>query len=223
MQEAGGLVIECYRVLAKTEDNVVGEILKTEENFYEWDHYPDGDIYDGESHSQFYYHAHVAGERPGEHGHFHTFLRPSGMPSGCLPAPLDDFKSPEDPDDALSHLVAIAMDGKGLPLKLFTTNRWVTDEVWYKASDVCRFVSLFNIDHAQPSWPVNLWITNLMIMFRPQIFELLHERDISLASWSKKHPDRNVYKDHALEVTSEIDIDVDAQMRAIAMCLEDKA
>jgi hypothetical protein len=62
-----------------------------------------------------------------------------------------------------------------------------------------------------------------MIMFRPQIFELLHERDISLASWSKKHPDRNVYKDHALEVTSEIDIDVDAQMRAIAMCLEDKA
>ncbi|MDA0656511.1 MAG: hypothetical protein O2912_08915, partial [Proteobacteria bacterium] len=73
MHEAGGLVIECYRVLAKTEDNIVGEILKTEENFYEWDHYPDGDIYDGESHSQFYYHAHVAGGRPGGHGHFHTF------------------------------------------------------------------------------------------------------------------------------------------------------
>jgi len=220
MQEAGGLVIECYRVLAKTEDNIVGELLKTEENFFEWDHYPDGDVYDTESHSQYYYHAHPPEERPGEHGHFHTFLRPSGMPAGCLPAPLDDYEAPEDPDDALSHLVSISMESKGLPVKLFTTNRWVTDEVWYKAEDVCRFVRLFDIDHAQPSWPVNLWMTNLMILFRPQILELLVQRDATVADWVEKHADRNVYKDHELEVTSEIDIDVDAQMSAIATCLE---
>ena len=181
MQEAGGLVVECYRVLAKTDDNIVGELLKTEENFFEWDHYPDGDVYDGTSHSQYYYHAHPPEERPGEHGHFHTFLRPDGMPDGILPAPLKDYEPPENPDDALSHLVSISMESRGLPVKLFTTNRWVTDEVWYKAEDVRRFVRLFQIDHAQPSWPVNLWISNLVILFRPQIMELVNQRDACLA------------------------------------------
>jgi hypothetical protein len=219
MQEAGGLVIECFRVLMKTEDSIVGEMLKTAEEFYEWDHYPEGDVYDGETHSQYYYHAHPPDERPGEHGHFHTFLRPGGMPAGCKPAAVPDYKPPEDPDDALSHLVSISMDEKGFPLKLFTVNRWVTDEVWYVAEDVKRFVALFKIDHAQPSWPVNLWISNMMVLFRPQICDLLESRDAAIADWAVKHPGEDPYRDHGIEVTSEMDIDVDAQMAAIAEAL----
>jgi hypothetical protein len=221
MQEAGGLVLECFRVLAKTDDSIVGEMLKAEEEFYEWEHYPDGDVYDKESHSQYYYHAHPPEERPGEHGHFHTFLRPGGMPEGIEPAPVEDFEPPEKPDDALSHIVAISMDGKGFPLKMFTTNRWVTDEYWYEAADVCRFASLFEMDHAQPSWPVNLWITNFIRLFLPQISELLEMRDRTVADWAARHPDRNVFRDHELEVTSEMDIDIDAQLAALALRLEE--
>lgn len=215
MQEAGLYVRECYRVLANTDDNVVGELLKGEENFYEWNHYPDGDVYDRVSHSQFYYHAHPADERPGEHGHFHTFLRPGGMPPDIRPAPVPDFEPPEDPDDALSHLVAISMDRKGFPIKLFTTNRWVTGEVWFSAGDVCRLLHLFKIDHAQPSWPVNIWITNMLVLFRPQIKSLIHARDRAVAKWQRAHPDVNVYEDHALELVTEMTIDVDAQLVAV--------
>ncbi|HAT35836.1 MAG TPA: hypothetical protein DCS82_08980, partial [Rhodospirillaceae bacterium] len=179
------------------------------------------DVYDSTSHSQYYYHAHPPDERPGEHGHFHTFLRPSGMPEGMSPVPLEDFEPPEKPDDALSHLVAISMENRGLPTKLFTTNRWVTDETWYRAEDVQKMIGLFEIDHAQPSWPVNLWISNMMILFRPQITVLLEERDACIADWQKKYPDRNAFKDHELEVTSEVDIDIDAQMGAIALMLEE--
>src|SRR5210317_191916 len=76
---------ECCRVLGKVQANLVGEILKDQGTFYEMQHYPKGDVYDAETHSQYYYHAH----RPdsGEHGHFHTFLRAKGMPPGVLPVP----------------------------------------------------------------------------------------------------------------------------------------
>ena len=219
MQEAGEFVRECYRVLAKTDDNIVGELLKGEETFYEWNHYPDGDVYDPGTHSQYYYHAHPAEERQGEHGHFHTFLRPDGMPPDIRPAPVPDFEPPEDPDDALSHIIAISMDRKGFPIKLFTTNRWVTGEVWYAAGDVCRLLHLFNIDHAQPSWPVNIWITNMLVLFRPQIKSLIHARDRVVSEWQRSHPDENVYEARALEVASEVSIDVDAQLLAVAEAL----
>ena len=78
MRDAGERVLECHRILDNTDDNMVGELIKNVETFYEWNHYPDGDIYDSISHSQFYYHAHPPEERPGEHGHFHTFIRPNG-------------------------------------------------------------------------------------------------------------------------------------------------
>ena len=219
MRDAGEMVRECFRVLSKTSDNVVGEFLKAEEDFYEWNHYPDGDVYDQESHSQFYYHAHPPEERPGEHGHFHTFLRPDGMPQGVAPAPVEDYEAPEDPDDALSHIVAISMDSKGFPLKLFTTNRWVTGEIWYKASDVCRMLYLFEIDHAQPSWAVNIWITNMLVLFRPQIKQLIYARDEAVEKWRKNH-EGSVYEDRDLEVTAELAIEVDEQLIAVQRALE---
>ena len=69
MQEAGHNVINCHRILAKTSANIVGELLRGQEEFFEWDHYPDSDKYDFEDHGQYYYHAHPKEERPGEHGY----------------------------------------------------------------------------------------------------------------------------------------------------------
>ena len=80
MRVAGETALEIKAVLAKTGDNVVGELLRDKGTFYEWNHYPDGDVYDKDSGSQFFYHAHPADLRVGEHGHFHTFMRPAGMP-----------------------------------------------------------------------------------------------------------------------------------------------
>src|SRR3546814_7453899 len=76
MAAAGAEAVDVHRVLAKTGDNLVGELLKNNGTFYEWDHYPPGDVYDHETHGQYYYHAHAADQRfDGEHGHFHTFVR----------------------------------------------------------------------------------------------------------------------------------------------------
>jgi len=220
MALAGQQVVEVYRVLAKTGDNVVGELLRGTEAFYEWDHYPKGDIYDRETHSQYYYHAHAAEQRfPGEHGHFHTFLRPKGMPPGLAPADIPGRPVPEDPNDELSHLIAVAMTPAGFPFCLFSTNRWVTGETWYRADDVIALLDCFDIDHARPSWPANRWITALVGLFKPQIVELVRARDRAVAAWSERHPDGDVFEDRELEITSYMDIDVEAQVRAVSRAL----
>lgn len=220
MREAGRELRTCQRVLAKTGDTVVGELLRGNGTLYEWRHYPPGDVYDAEYHAQYYYHCHPEEERPaGEHGHFHTFLRPLGMPDGVKPVALADHVTPAGENDALSHLVGIAMDTSGRPVRLFTTNRWVTGETWYAAADVVRMLDAFVIDHARPSWPTNRWITAMLRLFRPTIVELLEERDRAIARWSAAHPDRWVYEDRELEVTSEAAVSVEDQIDRVERAL----
>lgn len=213
MLAAGYEVRECMRVLYKVGLNVVGEILKGQGTFYEMQHYPKGDVFDPDTHSQYYYHAH----RPesGEHGHFHTFLRAAGMPKGICPAPYSGQAPRPLGKDALSHIVAISMDRHGSPTHLFTTNRWVTGETWYRADDVIAMMDRFAIDHAWPSWPTNRWITAMLQLFRPQIVHLLQERDRVVAEWAQRHPDRDVYEDRELEITSMMPISIDEQIAAL--------
>jgi len=215
MAAAGAEALEVYRLLRKSGDNVVGEVLRGQGEFYEWDHFPKGDVYDPETHSQYYYHAHPAELRGGEHGHFHTFLRPKGMPSTIAPAPLADYTPPEGDNDALSHLIAISMDQYGYPIRLFSTNRWVTGEVWYAANDVIGMLDLFNMDLAYPSLPANIWITAMLRLFRPDIEELVRARDHKVAARQQRNPDTNVYEDRDLEITSFLDISVEDQIGRI--------
>jgi hypothetical protein len=219
MLAAGEEVVDWHRVLTKTGDNVVGELLKNQGTFYEWNHYPKGDIYDSETHGQYFYHAHAKGSRPGEHGHFHTFLRSKGMLPGMTPAPYDGDVEWPSGDDALSHLIGIAMDKKGFPVSLFSVNRWVTGETWYPADNVAKMIGLFEIDHARPSWPVNRWVTAMLRLFRPQIIDLVGQRDVAVEKWRKKYPDRDVYEDRELELTSHLKISVDKQIAALRAAL----
>jgi hypothetical protein len=220
MAEAGHDVLEVHRILAKTGDNIVGELLRNNGTFYEWDHYPPGDVYDRETHSQYYYHAHPFEDRlDREHGHFHTFLRPKGMPSGLKPVKIPGMTLPKDPNDHLSHLVAVTMDSGGLPFGLFTTNRWVTGEVWYKADDVIAMLDAFEIDHAQPSWPVNRWIGALLRLYRPQIRELVRARDRFVEGWSESSLNDKVFEDRNLEITSMMRINLQDQLRDVGEAL----
>lgn len=218
MLAAGEEVLECYRVLAKARSNTVAEILRRQGEFLEWDHYPKGDVVDWETHGQYYYHAHPKKERPGEHGHFHTFLRYEGIPKRVKPLKLN-FPQEKNEDRIGSHLIAVAMDNKGFPIKLFTTNRWVTDETWYPASAVISMLERFEIDHTFPSWATNRWLTALIRLFRPQIEILVKKRDKTVKMWQERHPDLDVFEDRSLEVTSKAEISVEEQIRALRKAL----
>lgn len=218
MRVAGGEASECLRVLEAASLNLVGEVLRDSETFYELEHYPRDDVFDALSHSQYYYHSHRTA--PGEHGHFHTFLRQPGMPHGMLPVAHRGAEAWPAGQDALTHLVAISMDPWGRPLGMFTVNRWVTAEAWYRADDVIAALARFRIDHAAPSWPLNRWITAMLQLFAPQIEWLIRRRDEVVLEWARTHPGGDVYEDRELEVTSEIGISIDEQMHRVRRALE---
>ncbi len=215
MAEAGQWVLECYRVLQKSADNLVGEVLRGHGTFYEMNHYPPGDVFDPENNSQYYYHSH----RKNEHGHFHAFLRSKGMRDGVEPVEQSHEKYMDERQDNICHLIAISMDGAGLPIGLFTTNRWVTAENWYSAEDTIGMLADFHMDLVPPSWPVNIWMTNMVRLFAPDIADLIRSRDDSLAAWRQNHPDRDVFEDRELEVITEKAISVEKQITRINKAL----
>lgn len=216
-KEAASQLLDCYRQLRKGGQNVVGEILRGQGTFYEMDHYPEGDVYDEESHSQYYYHSHrEALEGLGqEHGHFHTFLRAEGMPGHCRPVPLGPgaMDWPEG-DEALSHLIAIAMDKRGYPVGLFATNRWVTGDCWYPAEQVIQMLDVFRIDHSFPNLVVNHWLSAMVRLYRPHIESLLYHRDKVVESWQQNGPS-DVLEDRTLEVTGYLAINSEAYAREL--------
>ena len=202
----------------------------------DWQHYPAGDVHDPASHAQFFYHAHPEGERGmDEHGHFHTFLRARGMPPGLRPLVLPELAiagSPAAPaapsapephageDGEWSHVVAVAMNRAGRPIRLFTTNRWVTGETWYRAADVAAMLDRFALGPVGPAPLLNRWITALIGLYRPQIEALIAARDDAVMSWRRRRRGKmHVFEDRRLEVTSALDIAPEAQIRDIGAAL----
>lgn len=222
MERAAQILGDCRRCLG--DGSVLDEIMAGAGRCDDWRHYPEGEVYDPASHAQYFYHAHPAAQQAeDEHGHFHIFLRAEGMPPGVAPLVLPeigvaDARLPPQAaplkrggKNEISHLVAIALDRSGRPARLFTTNRWVTGETWYPADDVARMLDRFTLAEMPPARLLNRWLSALVQLFSPQIGELLRDRDRQVTEWRQRRRG-NVFEDPRLEITSTIDIDVDAQL-----------
>jgi len=197
----------------------------------EWRHYPDGEVYDPQTHTQYFFHAHPMAQRsrndaPPEAGHFHLFLRGEGIPPGITPLVLPEAAVANAPAarqsaplkrgnrDELCHLVALGLDHLGEPVRLFTTNRWVTGETWYRADDVIRMLSRFASRAEHPSALLSRWLGALVCLFEPEIAVLLRRRDKAIADRRWRKP-ADPLEDGTLEVTSSCEIDVAARLAAI--------
>ena len=233
MAAQGRAVAACEAALAAG-GGVLAVALAGAAAAVDWQHYPAGDVHDPNSHAQFFYHAHPTGERGlGEHGHFHTFLRARGMPPGVRPLVLPELavalapasapaapSAPAGEDGEWSHLIAIAMNGAGRAIRLFTTNRWVTGETWYRAADVTTMLDRFALGPVGPAPLLNQWIEAMVGLYRPQIEALVQARDKAMLEWRQRRRGKmHVFDDRRLEVTSALDIDLEAQLRDIGAAL----
>ena len=225
MQAAAAVLADCRLALGGDRAGILRVLGTGLEPLAEWQHYPPGEVYDLRSHAQYFYHAHPTSLRPDrEHGHFHTFLRAEGMPLGVVPLVLPEIAvagrtrpaaqaAPlkRGTREELSHIVAIALDAGGEPIRLFTTNRWVTGESWYRADDVIRMLDRFTLETAEGPALLNRWVSAIVALFRPQIAALLRIRDATVMNWRRRRRS-NVFEDPRLEITSSLDIDIEAQL-----------
>ena len=234
--EAAATLRECRAALAARGSTVIREArgagaADIVADMVDWRHYPEGEVYDPASHAQYFYHRHPGPARkrpaqPVEHGHFHLFLRGEGMPPGITPLLMPELAVANAPaprqsaplklggSDEVCHLVALAVDGHGEPLRLFTTNRWVTGETWYRADDVIRMLDHFRVYSDRPSATLNRWLGAVVRLFQPEIATLLRDRDRAILEqrWRWRG---NVLEDPRLEVTSNLDIDLDARLARV--------
>jgi hypothetical protein len=220
MYEAAAEATECATALAARGTNPVTEALNGADAVEEWMHFPPGDVIDPATHSQYYYHAHAAEERVGgEHGHFHTFVRPKQIAPQLQPAAMTHADAARDEKSWITHLVGISTDASGRVIRLFSTNRWVTGETWYDADAVTELAGHFDIKVDRPSYDLNRWVSAVLRMFAPQIADLVRARDAKIADFKAAHPNSDVFEDRALQVTSEIPVDFLSQIRAIETVL----
>ena len=126
-------------------------------DFIEWQHYPINDLVDEVSGYEFYYHAHSADEMPhGEHGHFHVIRRDT---------------------EGFHHLIGIALSQRGLPIRLFTTNQWVTGEEMADSAMVIKSIRGFEMVKKGRMALVSRWVSALIKLFSVEIERLILERD----------------------------------------------
>jgi len=225
MTAAAAIIRDCRNSLAARNTDLVSEVTADRPTICDWRHYPEGEVYDSKSHAQYFFHSHAPDSRQTpERGHFHTFLRADGMPSGVAPLLLPELAVAETAvlppqaaplkrgaRDEVSHLIAIAVDVRGEPIRLFTTNRWVTGETWYRAADVIQMLDCFVVAEPEPSMMVNRWIGGMIRLFRPQIAALLRTRDDTVMAWRRRRRTQ-VFEDPRLEITSSLEIDLEAQL-----------
>lgn len=130
-------------------------------DFVEWQHYPNNDLVDERSGYEFYYHAHSTKEMPqGEHGHFHVIRRDT---------------------NTFHHLIGISLNQRGLPVRLFTTNQWVTGENMVNSKLVIKSIQEFQMSVKGRMAPVSKWVQALIQLYAVEIEGLILGRDQKIA------------------------------------------
>ena len=105
------------------------------------------------------------------------------------------------------------MHPDGYPIAIFTANQWVVGGHWYTADEMISLLDQFKVEHPYPSWPLNQWINNFFVAFRPQIEELFKKRDEAMNGSALSLED--FLQDHEKDVISYIPISFETQQEAV--------
>jgi hypothetical protein len=173
--------------------SVLSDLLGRRAAFEVWEHYPARDAVDAHSGYRFYYHAHER-RSAGEHGHFHVF------------APLPPRAGEAD----YVHLVGLSVDARGFPLRVFTTNQWVTAERWVPAPRILRALDRLDLSHARPS-RVARWVQDSTRLFAPQIAAVVRRRDARIAQRAMRLGEDSARQDRRTHIVSQCRVDLSRQ------------
>lgn len=174
-------------------------------------HYPaESDVYDEQSGFLYYFHRH----RPQEEGHFHIFA----MDPTCAQNLRISLPQKEE---AFSHIIALSINSKRKPAKLFCPNAWVTGEGMLTKEALMPYVKKFKIVDKESSWITSSTLSALIGAFLPQIEALLAQRDQRFFRMQKrlKIDAEALANDTTCEILSEMPIDLDLQIEALERLL----
>ena len=213
LDKAQQVLMAQQQMMSKKGKNILHYTLERKRQHKRMHHYPKGDRIDKNTGAQYFYHCHRENPDQEEHGHFHCFLRYKHIPKRCKPTPLEDWD--KYIDNPMTHLVAIAMNRYGQPIRLFTVNRWVTSEIWYDAKHAPNFLNRFKMSITDsPYWKIlDQWVEGMLHLFAPQIAWLHHQRDFIMEQHKLNFPTENIYENREIEELSEISINLNSHVQ----------
>lgn len=191
--------VEAWSDAAERHGSLLQEWIKGDEVRVD-KRYPDPDIVDRRNGCQFFYHCHRHSRE--EHGHVHIFYH--ARASGARRY-IGREKQPWH-RTAPTHLLAIGLDNRGVPVSLFTVNRWVTDGFWFDAATTLGMVDRFHMNIAGDYGASATWLTGFVRMYRPAIEQLLHRRDQVIARIAKRTGLSQALESRRHELLSRIDV-----------------
>ncbi len=215
LRHAKKLLTAQHQMTGNTGKSILHHTLQEKEQHERMTHYPRGDRIDHSTGAQYFYHCHRENFETTEHGHFHCFLRYKHIPKHIKPTPLTDWD--KYIDNPMTHLVAIALNNLGQPVRLFTVNRWISEEIWYDARHVNNFINRFNMTKTDdPYWMMlDQWVEAMLKLFAPQIVWLYNQRDAAVTAHQTSNPEDHVYDNRNMEELSSITIDLNQQIQWI--------
>ena len=202
---AAAALIDCLRTFTQVGQVPLALVLgKIKAPPKTWQHYqsPAAAALDGQPDKfYYYYHAHASsGATSIEHGHFHLF------------AQLGDDAAGEA---RYTHLVGIGVDARGMPCRLFTTNRWVTGETWMSANRVLARIERIVAQSTPVEDTMERWLRAQLGVFAPQIAKLLHHRDQRMNARQRSGRRPGLFEDRRMDVISQCPVSVDQQLSAL--------
>ncbi|GAC1673972.1 MAG: hypothetical protein NVS9B2_23020 [Steroidobacteraceae bacterium] len=197
---AHGLTLQITE-MARSGRSVMHEVLGAHATAEPWVQYPAQMVENLRTGAGFFFHSHGPSQsHPDERGHFHVFVR--GL------------------DARQSHLFAIAIDPYGMPIRLFTTNRWVTAENWSPAETLLAGAEKFSLLAPSSNAGLDRWVTHCVRLFLPQLQWLVYRRDARLRTLAAGRDVERVLADRRIEILSECRISVGEQMAALQASLD---
>jgi hypothetical protein len=170
--------------LARQDRNPLTELLRPSSAATSCEQRTQPDINWLDSRLGYFYHCHPSAARTAtEHGHFHLFAR-AGNKSAA-----SDY----------THLIALAVDGVGAPLRAVTTNLWVTAGQWRSATHVLQRLHDFERLTTRRGSGPRRWLGWLLGLSRGEIRTALLARDARVRSWrlagelASRFADRRIY------------------------------
>jgi hypothetical protein len=203
VQDAAHHLIDCLQDFADRGQVPLAAAVESTETPCLWQHYQGSaatPLGDRPQALHYYYHSHaVTGASLHEHGHYHLFAQ---------------LGADEDDTPRYTHIVAIGVDARGLPLRLFTTNRWVTGETWLAAERVIELAERIAADEEPCNDPSERWLRAQLGIFAPQIAALLQHRDQRIEVRRESGTRPGVLEDRRMHVLSQCRVSVEHQLTA---------
>lgn len=197
-------LLACLQALGTKRSNPVLDLLGPTEHIEAVVKYPEIPLRFGETNWRAFYHCHAYPHRSeDEHGHFHVFAQISSQDRS-----LADW----------AHVVALAVDRFGQPLRWVAVNRWVTGGGWRTAHTLAQ--RLTKIAILPGITLAERWLLLMLRVYRHEIGALLEQRDRYLTKIKGDNTVADMLEDRELYTLAERPIDLLRKLNCVLLAHE---